>query len=235
MGGGTCLCWKDWKCEPNCHSRCVYQGEALGWGGPSLDGCQRPLLHHVLRLLVHTHHRLFGYPQQPRDQLVFPLHLFLPDEEASHRVYASAKHLHRWFIQGAWAENAGTGVIARAVFMEDSAPCGGGGKVAAVRWPSRVQAGVIAGLLNGSSLGFRRCQCADTMLPLPPPNSSALHFAHWESITVHFRDWAYTWLSSRGAKDHAEISDLERWGRSKYACFLPLGYYYLEKLHNKTL
>lgn len=123
---------------------------------------------------------------------------------------------------------------AQAVFMVDSAPCGRGGKVAAVRWPRRVQAGLIAGLLNGSSVGFRRCQCADKMLPLPPPFDSPL-FAHWESIMVHFRDWAYTWLPSRGAEDHGEISDLKRWGSSKYAHFLPLGHYCLEEPHNKTL
>lgn len=99
-----------WCRAKQCSRRCVYQREALGGGGPSLYGCQRPLLHHVLRLLVHTHHRLFGYPQQPRDQLIFTLHLFLSDEEASHRVYAGVKHLHRWFIQGAGAENARTGV-----------------------------------------------------------------------------------------------------------------------------
>lgn len=42
-----------------------------------------------------------------------------------------------------------------AMFIADSAPCGGGGEVAAVCWPSRVQTGLIAGLLNGSSVGFR--------------------------------------------------------------------------------
>lgn len=98
-----CWCWEKVEnvmpsptvLQEVCVCVCVYQGEALGGGGPSLDGCQRPLLHHVLRLLVHTHDRFFGYPQQPRDQLIFTLHLFLPDEEASHRTYAGAKHLHR--------------------------------------------------------------------------------------------------------------------------------------------
>lgn len=58
-----------------------------------------------------------------------------------------------------------------AAFMVDSAPCGGGRKVAAVCWPCRVQDGLIAGLLNGFSVGFRRSQCADAILP-PPPNPS---------------------------------------------------------------
>lgn len=66
------------------HHTCVctaqYQSEALGRGGPSLDRGQRPLLHHVLGLLVHPHHRLLGYAQQPWDQLVLPLHLFLSAE-----------------------------------------------------------------------------------------------------------------------------------------------------------
>lgn len=33
-----------------------YQGEALRGGSPSLDCCQRPLLHHILCLLIHSHH-----------------------------------------------------------------------------------------------------------------------------------------------------------------------------------
>lgn len=151
-----------------CGRRCAYQREALGGGGPSLYGCQRPLLHHVLRLLVHTHHRLFGYPQQPRDQLIFTLHLFLPDEEASQSLCwceTPTQMIHsrrRGRKRQSWRN-------AHAVFTVDSAPRGGGGKVAAVCWPSRVQAGLIVGLLNGSSVGFSRCQRTEAMLPLPPP------------------------------------------------------------------
>lgn len=73
---------------------------------------------------------------------------------------------------------------AHVVFMEDSASCGGGGKVAAVRWPSRVQAGLIAGLLNGSScrlqtLSARRHDASTA--PPPPSDSSALHFLPTEN------------------------------------------------------
>lgn len=95
----------------------AYQSEALGGGSPSLDCCQRPLLHHILRLLIHSHHWLFGDPQQPRDQFIFTLHLFLPERETSDDVYAGAQHLHRWFIRGGNAkrlcQSAGAVVMRR--------------------------------------------------------------------------------------------------------------------------
>lgn len=151
-----------------------YQGEALGGGSPSLDCCQWPLLHHILRLLIHSHHWLFGYPQQPRDQFIFTLHLFLPDRETSDSIYAVAKHLHRWFIQGADAKLLC--LSASAVVMHTLCPClealtgGGGGAGAAVKWPRKVQACLTAALLNGVSVGFSHCQ--ETSMVLPPALSA---------------------------------------------------------------
>lgn len=107
-----------------------YQGEALGGGSPSLDCCQRPLLHHILRLLIHSHHWLFGYPQQPRDQLIFTLHLFLSDRETSDNIYAGAKHLHGWFTQGADAKkllcHSVGAVVMHMLCPRLKAPNGGG-------------------------------------------------------------------------------------------------------------
>lgn len=65
---------------------------------------------------------------------------------------------------------------AHAAFVVDSAPRGGGGKVAAVCWPSRAQAGLIVALLNGSSIGFSRCQRHASTAPSHSlTDSSTLH------------------------------------------------------------
>lgn len=72
-----------------------YQREALGRGSPSLHCRQGPVLHHILGLLIHSHHRLLGDPQQPWDQLILTLHLFLSEgDKTSDKNYAGAKHLH---------------------------------------------------------------------------------------------------------------------------------------------
>lgn len=58
-------------------SRVSYQGEALGGRRPPLHRGEGPLLNHIFGPLVHSHHGLFGDPQETRHQLVFALHLFL--------------------------------------------------------------------------------------------------------------------------------------------------------------
>lgn len=63
---------------------CVsYQGEALGRRRPPLHSGEWPLLNHVFGPLVHSHHRLFGDPQEPRHKLVLTLHLFLQKQQQS--------------------------------------------------------------------------------------------------------------------------------------------------------
>lgn len=72
-------------------SACVaYQGEALGWRCPPLHSGKWPLLDHIFGPLVHSHHRLFGDPQEPRHQLVLALHLFLQKKtkkKKTHQLY----------------------------------------------------------------------------------------------------------------------------------------------------
>lgn len=163
-----------------------YQGEALGGGSPSLDCCQRPLLHHILRLLIHSHHWLFGYPQQPWDQLIFTLHLFLPDRKTSDNIYVCTKHLHRWFIQGTDAKllrHSACAVFIHTLCQWLKAP-NGGGEGAAVKWPSRVQACLTAALLNRVSTGFSHCRHTSMVL-LPAlclTSSSALHSLPTENL-----------------------------------------------------
>ena len=74
---GVCMQVYSRACVRACAPVCPYQGEALGRGGPPLDGGEGPLLHHVLGLLLHPHHRLLGDAKQPGNQLVLALHLLL--------------------------------------------------------------------------------------------------------------------------------------------------------------
>lgn len=164
-----------------------YQGEALGGGSPSLDCCKWPLLHHILGLLIHSHHRLFGYSQEPRDQLIFTLHLFLSDRKTSDSIYIGAKHLHRWFIQG-----ANTKIVVPFCcwcFCNTHAAHVAWGpkwrrRGAAVNWPSRVQPCLTAALLNRVSTGFSHYQ--HTSMVLPPAlcltSSSGLHSLPTENL-----------------------------------------------------
>ena len=74
---GVCMQVYSRACVRACAPVCPYQGEALGRGGPPLDGGEGPLLHHVLGPLIHTQNGLLGDAQQTRHQLVLALHLLL--------------------------------------------------------------------------------------------------------------------------------------------------------------